>query len=252
MDAFLFLTDLDNTLVGDAEALATLNQRLAEHRDRYGTKIVYVTGRSLTLYRQLEAEQNLLEPDGLVVAVGTEIYGSGSQTPDPEWAQQLSAGWERDRILATTAHFADLVPQPSSEQGPFKLSYFLSPEAATEVLPLLGDRLRDQGIDARLVYSSHQDLDILPKGGNKGTAMAFLQARYQMPQTRTVACGDSGNDIGFFEMGLARGIIVGNARAELLEWHRQNPDENRYLAQAACAGGILEGLNHFGFLPKFP
>lgn len=252
MDAFLFLTDLDNTLVGDAEALATLNQHLAEHRDRYGTKIVYVTGRSLTLYRQLEAEQDLLEPDVLVVAVGTEIYCGGSPTPDPEWAQQLSAGWERDRVLATTAHFADLVPQPHSEQGPFKLSYFLSPEAATEVLPLLGDRLQAQGVDARLVYSSHQDLDILPKRGNKGTAMAFLQGRYQMPQTRTVACGDSGNDIGFFETGLARGIIVGNARPELLEWHRQNPDENRYLAQAACAGGILEGLNHFGFLPKLP
>ena len=34
---FLFVTDLDNTLVGDDAALAQLNRQLSQHRQLYGT-----------------------------------------------------------------------------------------------------------------------------------------------------------------------------------------------------------------------
>jgi len=40
---FLFVTDLDNTLVGDDQALAELNRQLSQHRTEHGTKIVYAT-----------------------------------------------------------------------------------------------------------------------------------------------------------------------------------------------------------------
>lgn len=245
---FLFLTDLDNTLVGDDEALEELKRHLSQHRQQYGTKIVYVTGRSPVLYQELKTEQDLLEPDVLVLSVGTEIYRDGSDTPDPAWVEQLSHNWDRDLIVATTAHFSDLVPQPPSEQRPFKVSYFLSGEAAVEVLPQLEDVLEERQLDVKLVYSSGKDLDILPRGGNKGTATTFLRQQFQMPPEQTVVCGDSGNDVAFFQSGEERGIIVGNAQPELLKWHYANPSINRYLAKADCAGGILEGLKHFGFL----
>ncbi|MGD1920297.1 MAG: HAD family hydrolase, partial [Pleurocapsa sp.] len=35
MSPFLFVTDLDNTLVGDDAALNRLNQELASHRQKY-------------------------------------------------------------------------------------------------------------------------------------------------------------------------------------------------------------------------
>lgn len=41
---FLFVTDLDNTLVGDDAALAQLNRQLSQHGQFYGTKIVYEPG----------------------------------------------------------------------------------------------------------------------------------------------------------------------------------------------------------------
>ena len=53
MNPFLFVTDLDNTLVGDDLALSELNQHLDRHRQQYNSKIVYATGRSLYLYRLL-------------------------------------------------------------------------------------------------------------------------------------------------------------------------------------------------------
>jgi sucrose-6-phosphatase len=184
---FLLVTDLDNTLVGDDQALAELNQYLTRHRQDHGTLLVYSTGRSLTSYQELTATHSLLEPDALVAGVGTEIYHKDTQDPDPAWAERLSQGWNRDLIVATTAHFADLVPQPDPEQRPFKVSYYLSEAVAGEVLPQLQKLLQDHQLDVKLVYSSGKDLDILPRQGDKGEAMAFLRQAFGMAPEHTVA-----------------------------------------------------------------
>ncbi len=248
MTQFLFVTDLDNTLVGDDKALVELNRKLSQHRQEYGTKIVYATGRSPILYRKLAAEKQLLPPDALIASVGTEIYLNGSQAPYTAWSEKLSQGWNRDLIVATTAHFADLVPQPESEQRPFKVSFRLTQAIADEVLPQLESLLQQQRLETKLIYSTGQDLDILPRHSDKGLAVEFLRSEWRIASEQTVVCGDSGNDIALFAVGESRGIVVGNASYELREWHNANPADRRYFAQATCAGGILEGLNHFGFL----
>ncbi len=248
MAAFLLVTDLDHTLVGDDPAMAELNNQLDEHRRQHGTTIVYSTGRSLTSYRQLKAEKSMLDPDVLIVSVGTEIYLENRDSPDPSWAKVLSVDWNRDRVVAIADQF-NLTPQPTSEQRPFKISYFLAQAIAVELLPKLQALLDAQGVDAQLVYSGSKDLDILPRRANKGKAMTFLRKQLDIAPDRTVACGDSGNDLSMFCDRPERGIIVGNAMPELLTWHHTNPNANRYLAEKTCAGGILEGLHHFGFLP---
>ena len=248
MKPFLFITDLDYTLVGDDRAMAKLNEKLQQHRLAYGTKIVYSTGRSLSLYKKLKAEKNLLEPDILVCSVGTEIYHQGSLIPDITWSQKLSSGWDRNLVLEISKTFTDLKPQPPSELGDFKISYFLTEEAAIKVLPELESCLLAQGLDIQVIYSGGKDLDILPRNANKGMAMTFVRQSLDIDVAQTVASGDSGNDIALFENRQEKGIIVGNARPELLQWHQQNPNPNRYLAQSEFAGGIEEGLVFFGFL----
>ena len=249
MTKFLLVTDLDNTLVGDDRALAVLNHHLRQARQQQQMLLVYSTGRSYTSYQSLRATTELLDPDALVTAVGTEIYRDGQQTPDPAWSAQLQQGWDWAHVMATIAHFSDLVPQPDSEQRPYKVSFFLSPTAAEEVLPRLEAALKAQDLDVKLVYSGSKDLDILPRHGDKGEAMQFLRQQFEMPAAQTVACGDSGNDLALFRVGEERGVIVGNAQAELLDWHHRYPCDHRYLAQAEYAAGILEGLQHFQFLP---
>ncbi|MEX0270509.1 sucrose-phosphate phosphatase [Leptolyngbyaceae cyanobacterium UHCC 1019] len=248
MTAFLFVTDLDHTLVGDDAAMVELNRILGDHRQQHGTKIVYSTGRSLSSYRQLKAEKPLLDPDGLIVSVGTEIYSAGSDSPDPIWAEVLSTHWDRDQVVAIANQF-DLTPQPTAEQRPFKVSYFLAEAIAVNLLPKLQALLDAKGLETQLVYSGGKDLDILPRRANKGKAMIFLREQLAISPDRTVACGDSGNDLSMFCDRPERGIIVGNAMPELLTWHYANPSCDRYLAKKSCAGGILEGLHHFGFLP---
>jgi hypothetical protein len=245
---FLFVTDLDNTLVGDENALTELNHRLQQTRQEHGSKIVYATGRSPVLYQELKDEKNLLEPDALILAVGTEIYLDGTQTPNSEWSEKLSSGWNRDLVVAKTTQFPELVPQPNSEQRPFKVSFFLQEEPSARVLPQLQSELQESGLNVKLIYSSGIDLDIVPHHSDKGQAVQFLRQKWKFVAEQTVVCGDSGNDIALFAAGAERGIIVGNARPELLQWHNEHPADYRYLATNSCAGGILEGLKHFGFL----
>jgi sucrose-6F-phosphate phosphohydrolase len=249
MTAFLFITDLDNTLVGDDDALKELNQQLEQHRQDYGTKIVYATGRSRDLYRKLNTEKPLLLPDALITSVGTEIYFNPEEEIfDPEWADILSEGWNREEVVATAGHYSDLVPQPETEQRPFKVSYVVSEEISSEVLPRLEFSIKQKGLDVKLIYSGGQDLDILPCQGDKGLAVQFLRQKWDMDATKTVVCGDSGNDIALFSAGEERGILVGNAKPELRQWYEENKKDYHYFAQAHYADGILEGLHHLGFL----
>lgn len=245
---FLFITDLDNTLVGDDAAMEQLNAKLLHHRDTYGTRIVYSTGRSRTSYETLYQQKNMIPPDAVVNGVGTALYLGDQEEPHAPWSERLQEGWDRDRIQAITAHFSDLTPQPASEQNPFKISFYLSPEIAPTLLPELEHQIQAAGFTVTIIYSGSLDLDILPIHANKGLAMAYLQELWQVPPSTTVACGDSGNDRAFFERQDERGIIVSNAMQELLEWHHANPSRHRYLAQAPYAAGILEGLNHFGLI----
>ncbi len=249
MTAFLFVTDLDNTLIGDDAALKELNQHLDQHRQEHRTKIVYSTGRSPALYRKLTSEKSLLSPDALITSVGTEIcFDPKEEIIDQEWADMLSQGWKREEVVATAGHYSDLVPQADTEQRPFKVSYVLSEEISSELLPRLESSLKEKGLDVKLIYSGGQDLDILPQKGDKGLALQFLRQKWDMDATKTVVCGDSGNDIALFSAGEERGILVGNAKPELRQWYEENKKDYHYFAQADYANGILEGLHHFGFL----
>jgi sucrose-6-phosphatase len=248
MTPFLFVTDLDNTLVGDDQALIDLNQQLANHRQRYNSKIVYATGRSLYLYSLLAEAKALLPPDALITSVGTEMYFEQNlEQYDAEWAEILSQGWNRSEIVAIASQFAELQSQPQSEQNPFKISYYLAENVAQTTIAKLKSALTAKGYSIKLIYSAGQDLDLLPQNGDKGLAVQFLRQRWNIPPEQTIVCGDSGNDISMFQ-GQEKGLIVGNAKPELQEWYTVNKNDNLYLAQSACAGGILEGLRHFNFL----
>lgn len=248
MSSFLFVTDLDNTLVGDDPALIRLNQELAKHREQYKSKIVYATGRSLYLYRLLAEAKSLLPPDALITSVGTEMYFDDNQEQyDPEWANILSQGWNRAEIVEIASQFSQLQSQPKSEQNPFKISYYLAQAVAEETILQLTSALNEQGYSIKLIYSAGQDLDLLPKNGDKGLAVKFLRQKWNIAADYTIVCGDSGNDISMFQ-GQEKGLIVANAKPELLQWYENNKNNNLYLASSSCAGGILEGLKHFNFL----
>ncbi len=244
MPQFLLVTDLDNTLIGDDDALKRLNAWFNEHRHTYGSKLIYATGRSLKSYQRLVTSTLLLEPDALIASVGTEVY-CPSDKLDEIWSSPFS-DWNRASIAAIAQQFPQLIPHPESEQRPFKLSFVLAQENKF-ILPELEAQLIAKGLDAEIIYSNDHDLDIVRSKANKGSALTYLYQVLGFTAKQTVVCGDSGNDIALFTVN-RRGIIVGNARRELLQWHQDDLEGDRYLAQAQYAAGIIEGLKHFGIM----
>eukprot|EP00955_Chlamydomonas_euryale_P085449 364100-Chlamydomonas_euryale.AAC.27 len=88
--------------------------------------------------------------------------------------------------------------------------------------------------------------------------MEYVQRKYGFTDDVTIAAGDSGNDV-LMLAGTTRGIVVGNAMADLRAWLESElptiqlvADAERaplrvYVASASEARGVLEGLNAMGF-----
>jgi mannosylfructose-6-phosphate phosphatase len=129
--------------------------------------------------------------------------------------------------------------QPVEFQSSHKVSYYLE-NAGEDELNHLGNRLEEGGIDAKIIYSSARDLDILPHKADKGTAAAFLATHWNTPPDRVLSAGDSGNDLSLFEHDF-RGIIVANAQAELREFHHTTV----YHAKKSFAAGVLDGIEYW-------
>lgn len=240
---FLLVTDLDNTLVGDAQATLALNLRLATVRDRLC--LIYATGRSYASAQRLKHREQLLQPDYWVTGVGTEIHNQDQQ--DAAWAEWLTQDWQREDIANLVQSFPELMPQPEREQNPRKLSYFLRSPLSDSILANLRLKLSQADLAAKIIFSSNEDVDILPTRGDKGLAVTYLREQLQMPPELTLVCGDSGNDISLFQQSTL-GVIVHNAQPELLDWYRHQGQPQHYWAQSSYAWGILEALFHFQLL----
>jgi sucrose-6-phosphatase len=236
---FILATDLDMTLVGDDTALNTLNGHLSELRNQQILKLVYATGRSPILYKSLETKKELLNPDSLIAAAGTEIYDNAG-SPIDGWPKVQN--WNLHEIERQLSGLPELFKQPDTEQRRFKISYYLESDQGTY------DRVREmlQNLDVDVIYSMDKYLDILPRGVNKGSALRYLAELWEIPQTKIITCGDSENDIKLLNVGKA--IVVGNADRALKQWATSSVNKNIYPAKANYAAGITEGLTYWQVL----
>jgi sucrose-6F-phosphate phosphohydrolase len=132
--------------------------------------------------------------------------------------------------------------QDDAFQHAHKLSWHLH-GAGDDRIAELEESLTEAGIEARLVYSSDRDLDVLPRTANKGAALAWLCRELAIDLAEVAVAGDTGNDRDMFTLPSVRGIVVGNALDELRRLAVDGP--RHYQAQRACADGVIEGLEHF-------
>jgi sucrose-6F-phosphate phosphohydrolase len=246
-------SDVDGTLTGDREALDRLVARLRPKRAAGGLYLVVSTGRRLEQVIQGVADEGLPEPDAVICQVGTEIYlpplGERS-APMSAWRDRLLADYSRREAVAFLKGIEGLLMQPDIYNTELKTSCYLDQcpdpnEAAATIVR----RVEPQADRYQVVWSSGRDLDILPAASGKGKAIRFLIEQQGLDPKCVVVAGDTGNDASMF-LEFDQGVVVANAQPELLQLTRELGEGRVYCARRPHAGGVEEGLEHYGVLDK--
>ncbi len=236
-DSYVLISDVDGTLLGDDHALEAFADWLAARRHR--VKLVYNSGRLVESVLESVATTALPVPDAVIGGVGTQIRTLPDGQEVPGWLERI-AGWYPAQIVSTLAAYDELELQPAEFLAEHKISYYAR-SLSSQQLGEMKARLKAASCEVELVYSSSRDLDVLPRGVDKGSAAAYLAAHWQTGHDRVIVSGDSGNDMAMFQTTF-RGIVVGNAHPEL----RKLDSPTVYRANRDYAGGVLEGLIHWG------
>lgn len=244
---WLLLTDIDDTLIGDRDALARLLGWLEGRRAEVGFGVA--TGRSLPQALGGLSEWGVPLPDVIVASVGTEVYWGSDLVRDAGWRQHISQGWDRGAVAEALAGIPGLEPQPADCQGELKVSFYIDANPAAAAAAAR-HRLRSRLLRARLVASQGRFLDVLPMRASKRLATRFLARRSGVPLARVLVAGDSGNDLDMLA-GETYGVVVGNHKPELLAL-RGRP--RVHFAAGCYADGILDGIRRWRFGPplSFP
>ncbi len=232
--------DIDNVLLGDNDGLRKLLAWIYEHRK--GTIFAVATGRSLGEALAVLRENNVPTPEVLISSVGSEIHYGPKILPDLGWATHIRYSWRREDTLIALKEVPGLEPQPTSNQGEFKISYNVT-DSAMPPLDQVSNLLASRGLRANLIYSHGAFLDVLPIRASKGRAIRYLSYKWSVPLEKILVAGDSGNDEEMLE-GRTLGVVVGNYSPELerLRGHHQI-----YFAKSGNALGVLEGIEHYHF-----
>ena len=249
---WVLATDIDNTLTGDEPALRQLAQELGALRQKGELFLILSTGRRLEDVLSGFEREGLPEPDAIISQVGTEIYlppFSPGMAPLAAWEERLQQRFARNRALNFLEAVEGVAMQPDEFNTPLKVSVYLDqapdPHAAAERV-LRRIESADDGGEYRVLWSSGRDLDIIPEAAGKGNAIRYLLKHLELDPNKLVVAGDSGNDLSMFET-FPCGIVVANAQPEL-DILRGDTQSDHFFATAKCAGGVTEGLRHFGLI----
>ncbi len=235
----LFITDIDDTLIGNDEALNELLRLIEDNRDRIGFGVA--TGRDIDSVIEVIEAYNLSHPDIIISSVGTEIYYGPKLLPDKGWRTHISARWDRSGIKTILDGLKFLSPQEERAQRKYKLSYYI--ENPEENLAHIHYLLTRNRLRYNIIYSGGRFLDILPYKASKGKAVRYLHYKWNVPLSNILVSGDSGNDEEMLR-GELLGVVVGNYSPELDQLRGQR---HIYFAKKTHAAGILEGFKQYAF-----
>jgi len=235
-----FITDIDNTLLGQREGQEALVEWLINN---VGYTIFGIaTGRPLDSAIDILRKNRIPIPDVLITSVGSEIHYGIRRTPDIGWANHIRHLWRRDDVLNAMQQIPGIRLQTAENQREFKISYLVDAQTMPTV-DKISQHLHALGLHAQIIYSHGEFLDLLPIRASKGHAIRYLSYKWGLPLDKFLVSGDSGNDVEML-VGDTMAVVVGNYSEDLS--HLKGAPRI-YFAESNYAHGILEGMQHYKF-----
>ena len=238
----LFSTDLDGTVVGNREATERFRDFWHSLPEETRPLLVFNSGRLIDDQLELLDTVPLPRPDYIIGGVGTMLSRQGKPELSKAYTSQLGAAFDADKIASVMKDVPGISLQPDRYQHGLKSSWYLH-DADEGMLTEIERRLNDNGVAARIVYSSGRDLDVLPRAADKGAAIRWLCDHLGIGLDEIVVAGDTGNDRAMFQLPDVRGVVVANALEELKSFAAG--EHNMFIALKEEADGVVAGLQHW-------
>lgn len=239
---FVLATDLDGTFLGGSdEDRAQLYGWIEENRATIG--LIFVTGRDPAFISEL-CDSGVPWPEYVIGDVGTTI---AEVTPDrriepisaleEEIAQLWADGGPRVRAALKDAPGLRL----QDTDFRYRVSYDYDPDAFDHGTARL---IEDMGFD--VLISDNRFLDVLPRGVSKGPSLERLIAHLDIARDRTLAAGDTLNDLSMLSLGLPA-VAVGGSELPLRK--KLAGFDHVHHADPIGAAGILDAVAAFNLHP---
>ena len=237
----MLIVDIDDTLLGDRDAVEPLMDYLRENSGETGFGVA--TGRNIQSALKALEENGIRNVEFIIASVGTEIYYFDEKIYDTGWSAHIRNKWKPALIQETLGHLPGLVLQSNPDaQRDYKISYDLLPGVSSdEIVPKIHRELMKNKLSYNLIHSHGTMIDILPYRASKGKAIRYLSHKWKIPMQNIYTAGNSGNDADMLT-GSMKGIVVGNHEPEL------EVLKNRrliYFSKQKYAAAILDGIQYW-------
>ena len=260
----LLVSDLDGTLLEEYDPEADdATLRFARYWLQWhyfsGSKLVYSTGRSMNEYLAIKrAKKALLDPDVLILDVGSDAYTINSATGEYEIlsAYQEAADtshWDTEVVSQTlNVHFPWLIHPSTAENMRLKTWRI----ARIEDVLAYQDQLKAFVSDSAnwpstkeihcIIHisgsGSHRYIDFTASNGAKMAGVTFCKSRFGFSDEDTIVAGDSGNDLSMFR-GQEWSVAPENSLPEMKTWLTKKPrGPRKYISQLRYADAVVDAV----------
>ena len=239
-------TDIDQTLLGDEAAL----QRFADTINRNRKRVTFgiATGRRIDSALKILKQHGVPAPDVLISSLGTRIHYGAGLSEDTHWADHIDHDWRHDRIRRELDDLPGLELQEKGKLSRFKISYFYDPDKAPPPDEIVS-MLHQQELNANVIVSFGQFLDVIPARASKGQALRYAALRLGIPLEQVLVAGGSGADEDMIR-GNTLAVVVANRHGEELSGLVDL--DSVYFSDEAHAAGLLDAIEHYDFLAEAP
>jgi Cof subfamily protein (haloacid dehalogenase superfamily) len=266
--------DLDGTLLGPDKKVSEENAAAVRRLNENGAKVVIASGRrhqnSIRFQRQFELDGpiiacqgglirdgesgNVIEAHFLPQTVAREITKEGANAGvreiyyhlDHLYVAERNNEWielYESRVGEKTETIADLGLLDGRRA--LKIVWYGDPLILEQARPRMAERYREK-VD--LLSTEKENLEFMPRGINKATALAKVAAELGVRAEEVLAFGDGENDVQMLSWaGAGVAMRHGNAAA-IAAAKFVSPEASPETAFAAAVGAVLE--NQFDRLQK--